>query len=201
MKKIMLGICCALLVALAVSGFWATRAVNQSEADQVIDPAGTSLAVNLTNKEMTRQADLIAIGQCVDTRSRWIDRDLVTEATISVSEVLKGEADSTVTVILPGGIDANRKIPIAMTYPGAPQIAPQEEVFLFLTRAEESTGGYAIMGFSQGKFSIVDDGEGGKVVSRDLTRVRLRDKSGLTRGGKKVTPLSRFKEEIKGYLR
>ena len=61
----------------------------------------------------------------------------------------------TLTVGVPGGVDANRKFPIAMTYPGAPRIAPDEEVFLFLVRADDEVAqSYAMTGFSQGKFSI-----------------------------------------------
>ena len=70
--------------------------------------------------------------------------------------VLKGEHAATATVAIPGGVDANRRIPIAMTFPGAPRIAPSEEVFLFLTHAgDEIAGSYGVTGFAQGKFSIV----------------------------------------------
>jgi hypothetical protein len=130
-----------------------------------------------------------------------VDRNLVTLATIYVKEVLKGDNSSTVTVVLPGGVDANRKFPIAMTYPGAPRINPNEDVFLFLTRDDEVGGGYAITGFSQGKFSITKDEEGQEVVSRDLTHTALKGKAGIRRGAASRTSLSSLKDQVMRQLR
>ena len=50
----------------------------------------TTLAVALSLEDMVDQSDVIAIGNCVETRSVWVDRTLVTLATVSVSETLKG---------------------------------------------------------------------------------------------------------------
>src|ERR1051325_7375943 len=134
MKKKIYGICCVLLVALTASGLWATKAVNTNIDDEVVatDAAGT--ATGLSDRDLALQSELIVTGRCVDTRTAWIEngRVLVTLATISVDEVIKGNNTPTVTVVLPGGADANRRIPVAMTYAGAPTIAPQEAVFLFL---------------------------------------------------------------------
>src|SRR5687767_6125034 len=132
MKKVALAIS-FIFVALLVSAHWATKAVNSPPDDVIQTAADTSLAIGLTIQEMVSQSDLIAIGSCVETKSVWVDRSLVTLATINVAETLKGAELGTVTVALPGGVDANRKFPVAMTYPGAPQITPGENVFLFLT--------------------------------------------------------------------
>jgi hypothetical protein len=159
------------------------------------------VAIDLSIEAMVSQSDMIAIGSCLDAQSVWVDRNLVTLATISVKEVLKGDNSSTVTVVLPGGVDANRKFPIAMTYPGAPRINPSEEVFLFLTRDDEVSGGYAITGFSQGKFSITKDEDGQEVVSRDLTQTALKGKTGLRRGAASRTSLSGLKDQVMRQLR
>jgi hypothetical protein len=143
---------------------------------------------------------MIAIGSCVEARSEWVDRRLVTLARISVREVLKGENSSEVTVVLPGGVDANRKFPVAMTYPGAPRIIPDENVFLFLTRDDEVGSGYTITGFSQGKFSIIKDENGQEMVSRDLTRTALKGKAGTRRGTVSQTSLSGLKEQVMRHL-
>jgi hypothetical protein len=158
-----------------------------------------ALASRLTTRQMAEQADLIAIGQCVESRSQWLGRDLVTVATVSLSEVMKGQERSTVTVVLPGGIDATRRIKVASTWVGAPTIRPREEVFLFLTRGEALPGAYVVMGFSQGKLSIVPDKQG-KQVSQDLSQVRLLAGEKVVRGAGTTTALSEFKHEIKGYL-
>ena len=150
----------------------------------------TTLAVALSVEDMVNQSDVIAIGNCVETKSVWVDRTLVTLATVSVTESLKGNETSTITVELPGGIDANRKIPIAMTYPGAPSLTPGENAFLFLTATGEVAGSYNVAGFSQGKFSIVTDEDGEQMVSRNLTKTALKSNNGVRRGGSDLIPLA-----------
>ena len=201
MKTATLGI--SLLVAvLLISAGWSGKAVNTPSTDGVIQtPVDTSMTNGLSIKDMTHRSDLIALGSCVDTRSVWVHRTLVTLATISVAETLKGAEAETVTVALPGGIDANRKFPVAMSYPGAPRIEPGEDVFLFLTAHGEAVGTYAVTGFSQGKFSIVKDEAGQQIVTRDLTRTMLKDNNGVRRGSADVTPLSSLKAQVKAHLR
>ena len=80
-------------------------------------------------------------------------------------------------------------------------MTPGEDVFLFLTADSVVGGGYNVAGFSQGKFSIVNDEDGIPVVSRDLTKMSLQGNNGVRRGGANVTPLSSFKDEVRGYLK
>ena len=103
--------------------------------------------------------------------------------------------------MLPGGADANRKFPVAMSYPGAPKITPGEDVFLFLNANPDFGNGYVVAGFAQGKFSIVKDEDGEPLVSRDLTKVSLQGNNGVRRGGSNATPLSSFKAQVRGYLK
>ena len=200
MKKAALAIS-LIVFALLVSARWATKAVNAPPEEDVIQTSvDTSLATSLSIKDMVNQSDLIAIGSCVDTKSVWVDRTLVTLATISIGETLKGAELGTITVALPGGVDANRKFPVAMTYPGAPRIAPGEDVFLFLTANSDVAGSYTVAGFSQGKFSIVKDEDGEQVVTRDLTKTMLKDNNGVRRGSANTTPLASLKAEVKKQL-
>src|SRR6185436_8834011 len=141
MKKITLIGCLVIAIALLVSARWGTKAVN-APADDSLPPSDTSLAVALSVQDMVNQSDVIAIGSCIETKSVWVDRTLVTLATFSVSESLKGNGASTITIELPGGVDANRAVPIAMTYPGAPSITPGENAFVFLTATGEVAGSY-----------------------------------------------------------
>jgi hypothetical protein len=201
MKKLVIALPLLLVGALLLSTLWGTptKAIKAPADGTLQASSDSSLAAALSIKDMTEQSDVIAIGNCVDTRSVWVDRTLVTQATISVAETLKGGESSTIMVVLPGGIDANRKVPIAMTYPGAPQIQPGENVFLFLT-ADSDLGGYAVTGFSQGKFSIVTGDDGQQVVTRDLTKTTLKSNNGLHRGSANATPLGSFKAEVKKHL-
>ena len=200
MKKLTFASCLLIVVALLVSTQWGTKAVDAPPADSLGTP-DTTLAVALSLEDMAIQSDVIAIGNCADTKSVWVDGSLVTLATVSVSESLKGTESGNLTVVLPGGVDSNRKIPVAMSYPGAPRLTPGEDVFLFLTANPDFGGGYTVAGFSQGKFSIVTDEDGQPVVSRDLTKIALHGNNGVRRGSTNVTPLATFKDKVRGYLK
>lgn len=200
MKKAVF-VVCFIVVALLVSARWATKAVSEGPIENTLQsPMDTSLANALTIQDMVNQSDVIAIGSCVETKSVWVDRALVTLATVSVGETLKGAELGTITVELPGGVDANRAVPIAMTYPGAPSISPGENVFLFLTATGETAGSYNVAGFSQGKFSIVNNEDGESMVTRDLTKTILKDNNGVRRGQSNATPLGILKAEVKKHL-
>lgn len=199
MKKITLASCILVVLALLVSARWGTKADDAPPSDTLGTP-DTTLTVALSLEDMVAQSDVIAIGNCLDTKSVWTDGTLVTLATVSVTESLKGAESGPLTVVLPGGIDANRKIPIAVSYPGAPRLTPGEDVFLFLTSDTDSGMGYNVAGFSQGKFSIVNDEDGVPVVSRDLTKIALQGNNGVRRGGANVIPLATFKEQVKSRL-
>ena len=199
MKKIVLAICIVIGVALLVSTQWGTKAVD-APPDGTMGTPDTTLGVALSFDEMIAQSDVIAIGNCVDTKSVWVDRTLVTVATVSVSETLKGGETSSLTVVLPGGSDSNRKFPIAVSYPGAPRLTPGEDVFLFLTADTDTGLGYNVAGFAQGKFSILSDEDGQPVVTRDLSKMTLQGNNGVRRGSATVFPLGSFKDQVKARL-
>jgi hypothetical protein len=166
----------------------------------VTDLSATT-ARRLSNQQLAQDADVIAIGRCVETHSAWEGRILVTLANITVAETLKGVPESTLTVALPGGIDANRRFPIAMTYAGAPTMRPGEDVFLFLARDEVIASGLVVLGFAQGKFSIGRDTAGNSIVSRDLTALSLQSGTGVVSGTQSLTSLAEFRQEVIGYLK
>lgn len=199
MKKVTLASCLLIVLALLISARWGTKADDAPLSDALGTP-DTTLTVALSLQDMVAQSDVIAIGNCVETKSVWTDGTLVTLATVSVSESLKGAESGNLTVVLPGGIDANRKIPVAMSYPGAPRLTPGEDAFLFLTSDTDTGMGYNVTGFSQGKFSIVNDENGVPVVSRDLTKISLQGNNGVRRGGANVIPLDTFKAQVRSRL-
>src|SRR4029077_6508713 len=157
-----LGLLAAILTVPAVQ---ATTAVERSEAD------------------MVQESALIVTGHCTHLQSQWAGRTLVTLATVQVSEVLKGNAVSTVTVALPGGVDVNRRIPVAMSSPAAPVILQQENVLLFLTPQELVAGSYSVVGFSQGKFSLVEDAQGKMLATQNLNGLKVQGNQGAPRPG------------------
>jgi len=201
MKKKLYALSGVLMVVLVISGLWATKAINLTVAQQSVEPAATSIAAELSMQEMTEGASLIVTGKCAGTRSQWVGRDLVTVATVSVMETIKGDQSETVTVVMPGGVDSNRQFPVAVTYPGAPQISQTEEVVLFLANDDTVANGYSVMGYSQGKYSVNEDDTGEKVVFRDLTKVRMQTGMGTVRGNIQVVKLREFIEKVRSYLR
>lgn len=174
--KVALGL---LVAALAVPVLQATTAVERTETDLI------------------QEAEIIVVGRVAEVRSTWIDNDLVTLATVSVSETLKGAPESAVTVVVPGGIDANRKIPIAMTFPAAPELMKQENVLLFLTAEGRVAGGYSVVGFSQGKFTVVENAKGEKVATQNLSDLTLQGRNGGTRqGGAKSISIPQLRQKV-----
>lgn len=161
--------------------------------------AAADLSHRLSNAQLTATSDVILIGRATASASRWVGRTLVTAVTVEVEETLKGGAQPTVEVILPGGIDVNRPVPVGMSYPGAPTMRQGERVFLFLSRDAE-VGGLIVSGFAQGKFSVFADATGVARVSRDLRGSQLVEGTGVARGTVTLASLDDFKREVAGYL-
>jgi hypothetical protein len=169
-----------LVVILAVPALWATTAVERTESD------------------MIQESSLIVTGHCTHLQSQWVGRTLVTLATIQVSEVLKGSAGSQVTVALPGGVDSNRRFPVAMSYPAAPVILQQESVLLFLTPQDLVANSYSIVGFSQGKFSLAETPQGKKMATQDLAGLSLQARGGsFHQGSAKTIQIDDLRQRIR----
>jgi hypothetical protein len=169
-----------LVAVLAVSTAWATTAVERTEGD------------------MIQESAVIVAGRCTHLQSQWVGKTLVTLATIQVSEALKGSAGRQVTVVLPGGVDSNRRIPVAMSYPAAPAIFQQEDVLLFLTPQDLVAGGYSVVGFSQGKFTLAENAQGKRVATQDLSGLHLQGRDGsLRRGAGKTIQLDELRARIR----
>ncbi len=159
----------------------------------VASTAAADISLRLNNEQLTAEAEAIVIGRVVASESRWIDRTLVTAVTVQIAETIKGTVSGQIEVLLPGGVDANRRVKVAMTYPGAPQMRDGEDVFLFLTQ-DSDVGGLIVAGFAQGKFSILTQQGGTRVVSRDLRGSQLVEGTGLSRGTVDAHAARRFPE-------
>ena len=160
--------------------------------------AFADLTIRQSNEQLTAGSEIIVIGRAADRSTRWVDRTLITAVTVDITETLKGGISGQIEVLLPGGVDMSRQVPIGMTFPGAPQMQPNEDVFLFLTH-DADAGGYIVSGFAQGKFSIVTQ-QGQRMISRDLRGSQLVEGTGVSRGTVTLTPLADFRAEIAGYV-
>lgn len=166
----------------------------------VAAPVAATTAVEMSDESLVESADLIVVGTAQEVESTWLDRDLVTLATVEVAETLKGAADGPVTVVLPGGVDADAALPVAVTWPGAPTLAPGEEVLLFLTHYPAYPGGYAVAGFSQGKFAVFEGPGGEAHVTRDLSTLRLVAGQRVGPGSERTVRLDDFRARVRGLL-
>ncbi len=162
--------------------------------------AHATTAIEMSENDLIQQASDIVVGKCIGVQSQWIDRDLVTLATIEVTESLKGAGSSQITVVIPGGIDANRRIPVIMSFPGAPEIRSQEDVVLFLTPEPRVSNGFAILGFSQGKYSISQSPQGLKVAQQNLSQLTLQGRAGLRSGEAKSIVLDDLRLRVQRAL-
>jgi hypothetical protein len=163
--------------------------------------SSATTAVLMSDADMVAASDTIVSGSVLETRSAWVGRQLVTIATVAVDEALLGSPALTVEVVLPGGIDMNRPVPIAMSWPGAPSLGVGEEVVLFLTGEDPAVGGPTIVGFSQGKFSIVTARDGSRRVGRDLRGLTLVDPAaGRRTGDVRLESLDAFRSRIRDLV-
>ena len=166
-----------------------------SVAVLVSSVAATTLTP-LSDQELADRADIIVIGRATTRHVTWVGQDLTTMVTVAVSESLKGNAGTELTVALPGGIDRRRKVPIEVLYVGAPHIATGEEVLLFVERTPHFPAAHVVSGFSQGKLSIVSDPSGDKWVSRGSRH----DPVGGAPEARRLKRLTDFREEIRAHL-
>jgi hypothetical protein len=174
-------------------------------------PAGATTYAEMSDQAMTVASDAIVVGRVAGSKSQWIGKQLVTVVDMNVSETLKGDAKSKMQVILPGGVDLKRAVPVAMTYPGAPTLRANESVVLFLSKTSLRPGAMVISGFSQGKYNIVTDAAGRSVVTRSESEVAHAGHAGHAKAllpppnraaaaQEKARTLGEFRLEIREYL-
>lgn len=168
-------------------------------------PSGATTLRFLDDDRLIDDSAVILTGTCDAIRNEWIAGTLFTVAIVDVENVLKGGRTGRVEVLIPGGIDTDRAVPVSVTYPGAPTLLPGERVLLFLTpaapeaalAAKSAAGGaYTVTGFSQGKFSVVEGAGGEPMVLRDLGGVSLLKGAERWAGGERAEPLAELHERI-----
>ncbi len=160
--------------------------------------------VKMSFEKMAGSADAIVIGKAVSKESFWVGKRIYTRYTIAVAETLKGKAQPFVTVLVPGGKAQKGDFPVAMVSAGAPLFLANEETLLFLEKtaavAKSGVADHRVVGFNQGKLSIIADKSGGKRLSRDLTGADVMEKGKKSHGGKDNFDLAALKTKIKQAL-
>ena len=145
----------------------------------------TSL-IKMSTEQMTGKAAVIVHGRCTGVSSQWIDGALVTKATIAVEDNLKGGAVAQLTLVIPGGVDRARAVPVAVTVPGLPALRRNDEMVLFLDKSAQVADAYSPVGFSQGLYTVVNT-EAGAFATRAA--------------GGDTQRLAAFKQKIRSMLK
>ncbi len=158
-------------------------------------PVSSTLLGKQSDERLAKRAPLVVLGNATEAHSEWIDRRLVTLVKVQVSEILKGQQEGDVTVIVPGGIDTSRPMPIAQTVDGAPEFKIGERVLLFLKPVPEMPGRFLLVGSSQGKLTI-KKGPAGLLAHRNLSGVQLYDGKGIQPGVSQTIPLRELRKIV-----
>ncbi len=119
-----------------------------------IAPAVSALLAELSVEDLTRESDVIAIGDIKEVKSMWSLRSpaIYTYSTLYVEKYIKGgEGQETLTIITEGG----SKWGFNVWMEDAPTFTKNETVLVFLKRAGRD---FSVMGWAQGKY-IVENGE------------------------------------------
>ena len=147
----------------------------------------------ITVEEMAKLADVIVVGLVEKKEGAWVDKHIETTIRIQVSEYWKGSLGSTIELTQMGG-EVTRPFPIAMHADGAPRFFEGERVILFLEKpkqnrsaappppgakiSEKLTSSMQVLGWAQGKYTIISDPKTGedKAVCLGMQNVRVVDK-------------------------
>ena len=152
---------------------------------------------NLTLEEMTQASDVIAVGAVTKKEARWVGRRIETTLQIQAREYWKGDLGASFEIAQMGG-EVTEPLPIAMQSDGAPQFFEGEKVVLFLEKPRKASSGkpdlkqdpkskvpgsYKVVGWAQGKYTILPDPQTGeeKVVRLGLENMQILDKREMNR--------------------
>ncbi len=115
-----------------------------------VSPAVSASMEKKSVEDLTREADVILIGNIVDVDSKWgLERDKIyTYSTVSVERYIKGgTGEENLTIISEGGRIGTLFIWVEDT----PTFLKDETVLVFLKKSGKE---YSVVGMSQGKYTL-----------------------------------------------
>lgn len=166
----------------------------------------------MTMEQLTQKSDAIVMGNVVEEQTVVVGKRLETNYTIQVNEALKTRSGDfqpgrEFRMTMPGGELTTP--PIAQVMSGIPYLAKGEEVCLFLYDADASaaalparsasplagnvSGGYKVVGWNQGRFSVLTDKDSGE---KFVTRLNM-DSYGLMGTSKEMRQMLKELQEKK----
>lgn len=180
-------------MTLVIRGGWLVLLIGMLGAS----PIEATLVVELDLPELTERAELIVQAEATDSESLRLEGTLFTLVRLQVYRELKGQAGDEVHVLLPGGVDVEREVPVATIWAGQPRLDVDRTYLLFLQRPDPSEPYHTLVGFSQGRFEIRYDEEGQAFAVQDLRGLSRRGPDGDTPGRRTLQPLDRIRAEIR----
>jgi hypothetical protein len=161
-----------------------------------------AVMLKLELKELAAQSGAVVRGKVADLRSEWnADHSrIVTIATVSVDECIKGGLTGKINVGTLGGEVGN----VGQKVSGMPVFSRGEEVFLFL---EKQGNDWGVTAHGQGKFRVVRESGKTPVVRNDYDGISFVSREGESPSDKSggapelfVRELRSFEKEIRGLV-
>jgi len=150
-----------------------------SSAASLSSFATTNELLNL--EEMTNTASTIVTAEVVSTEVDSSNNRAKTMVTMKVTDAIKGDTQTLITVLVPGGSYSRGRFRVGQTSPGTPRFFAKQDALLFLNESQQSNT-FTLVGHDQGYMSIRDS-EGEQVLQN------------LTTGGKEMS-VSNMKQQI-----
>jgi hypothetical protein len=132
-----------------------------------VQAAHATVVVRMNIPELTRGAEVIALGRVERKSTRWSGRRIVTDVELSVERSLKGKVDAGGRLRFQrlGGVVNG----IGQRVFGEPTFGDGETVLVFLRRIPLATEQpLGVVGLAQGKMTVVSDPSGIRWVTRNL---------------------------------
>ena len=129
-------------------------------------PVVSALMAKMSVEDLTKEADVIVIGDIKEVESRWNfwRTEVHTYSTVSVEKYIKGIGHGTLTIITEGGNAADSGVWVEDT----PVFTENEKVLVFLKKAGRE---FSVAGWAQGKYIVENE----EVLDRSGEKVSLKD--------------------------
>ena len=134
-----------------------------------LGPVSAATLERLSLDDMISKSTAIVHGRVTGASAAYRGTVIYTDYKVSVLAQWKGRVQTTVDVLVPGGV-ANG---VRQIYAGAPEFTVGQEYALFLWTS--STGATYTLGFTQGVFSLPQDTSGQTMAVRALTTETILD--------------------------
>ena len=129
-------------------------------------PVVSALMVKMSVEDLTKEADVIIIGNIkeVESRLNFWRTEVHTYSTVSVEKYIKGIGPGTLTIITEGGNAGDSGVWVEDT----PVFTKNENVLVFLKKAGRE---FSVAGWAQGKYIVENE----EVLDRSGEKVSLKD--------------------------